>query len=122
MTLERVELSAYYFCCELGFLEYDLRDASQQCPGINIMGWWVPGALVVCRARGGLPVGFFFCSGVQFCLLLGLCLCFISLLCLDLCVLGDDELLSWGSFMPTKCLCVLIHIWVKGEVGAVGPV
>ena len=66
MTLERVELSAYYFCCELRFLEYDLRDASQQCPGINIMGWWVPGALVVCRAGGGLPVGVFFAPVFSF--------------------------------------------------------
>ena len=33
-------------------------------------------------------------------------------------VLGDDALISWGSFMQTKHLCVLIHIWTKGEVGA----
>ena len=31
----------------------------------------------------------FFCSGVRFCLLLGPCLCFVSFLCLGLCVLGD---------------------------------
>ena len=29
---------------------------------------------------------------------------------LDLYVLGDDALISWGSFMQTKYLCVLIHI------------
>ena len=48
--------------------------------------------------------------------------CFISLLYLDLYVLGDDALISKGSFMQTKYLCVLIHIWIKGEVGAVKPV
>ena len=52
----------------------------------------------------------FFCSGVQFNLLLSPYPCFISLLCLGLCVLGDDALISWGSFMQTKYLCVLIHI------------
>ena len=60
-----------------------------------------------------------FCSGIQFDLLLTPYLCFISLLYLDLYVLGDDALISQGSFMPTKYLCVLIHIWIKGEVGAV---
>ena len=49
-------------------------------------------------------------------------LCFISLLYLDLYVLGDDALISKGSFMQTKYLYVLIHIWIKGEVGAVKPV
>ena len=60
----------------------------------------------------------FFCSGIQFYLLLSPYLCFISFLFLDLYVLGDDALISWGSFMQTKYLCVLIHIWTKGEVGA----
>ena len=36
----------------------------------------------------------FFCSGIQFCLLLSPFLCFISLLYLDLYVLGDDVLIS----------------------------
>ena len=36
----------------------------------------------------------FFCSGIQFYLLLSLYLCFISLLYLDLYVLGDDALIS----------------------------
>ena len=53
---------------------------------------------------------FFFCSGIQFYLLLSPYLCFISLLYLDLYVLGDDALISLGSFMQTKYLCVLIHI------------
>ena len=36
----------------------------------------------------------FFCSGIQFYLLLSPYLCFISLLYLELCVLGDDALIS----------------------------
>ena len=64
----------------------------------------------------------FFCSGIQFYLLLSLYLCFVSFLYLDLYVLGDDALMGCGSFVRTKCLCVLIHIWVGGGVGAVEPV
>ena len=52
----------------------------------------------------------FFCSGIQFYLLLSPYLCFFSLLYLDLYVLGDDALISKGSYMQTKYLCVLIHI------------
>ena len=52
----------------------------------------------------------FFCSGIQFYLLLSPYLCFIFLLYLDLYVLGDDALISWGSFMQTKHVYVLIHI------------
>ena len=51
----------------------------------------------------------FFCSDVQFYLLLIPYLCFISLLYLDLYVLGDDTMISEGSLMQTKYLCVLIH-------------
>ena len=51
-----------------------------------------------------------FCSGIQFYLLLSPYICFISLLYLDLYVLGDDALISQGSVMQTKYLCVLIHI------------
>ena len=52
----------------------------------------------------------FFCSRIKFYLLLSAYLCFISLLYLDLYDLGDDTLISKGSFMQTKYLCVLIHI------------
>ena len=52
----------------------------------------------------------FFCSGIQFYLLSSPYLCFNSLLYLDLYVLGDDALISYGSFMQTKNLFVLIHI------------
>ena len=34
---------------------------------------------------------------------------------LDLYVLGADSLISQGSYMQTKHLCVLIHIRIKGE-------
>ena len=54
--------------------------------------------------------GVYLCSGVQFYLLLSPYLCFISFLYLDLYVLGDDALISWGSLMQTNHPCVLIHI------------
>ena len=37
-------------------------------------------------------------------------LCFVSFLCLGLCVQGDDALVGWGSFMQAGHLCVLMHI------------
>ena len=43
----------------------------------------------------------FFCSGIQFYLLLSPYLCFIALLILDLYVLGDDALINQGSSMQT---------------------
>ena len=46
----------------------------------------------------------------------------LSPCCILICVLGDDALVGWGSFVRTRYLCVLVHIWIKGEVGAVGPV
>ena len=59
------------------------------------------------------PTGFFvldfFCYVIQFYLLLSPYLCFISFLYLDLYVLEDDALISKGSCMQTKYLCVLIH-------------
>ena len=45
-----------------------------------------------------------------FSLLLSPYLCFISLLYLNLYVLGDDALISLGSYMQTTYMCVLIHI------------
>ena len=42
----------------------------------------------------------FFCSGIQFYLLFSPYLCFISLLYIDLYVLGDGALISSGSFKP----------------------
>ena len=61
----------------------------------------------------------FFCSGIQFYLLLSPYLSFFSFLYLDLYVLGDDALISQlGSYMRTKHICVLIHICTKGKVCA----
>ena len=54
----------------------------------------------------------FFCSGVLFNLLLSPYPCFVSLLYLDLYVLGDEALMGWGSFVRARCLCVLVRIWV----------
>ena len=51
--------------------------------------------------------------------LLSFYLCFITFLYIDLYVLGDNALLSKGSFMQTKHLCVLIHIRIKDEVGTI---
>ena len=61
------------------------------------------------RPTGVYLLDFFF-SGIQFNLLLSPYPCFISLFYLDLYVLGDDVLISYGSFMQTKYHCVLIHI------------
>ena len=54
----------------------------------------------------------FFCSSIQFYLLLSPYLRFISFLHLDLYVLDDDGLMNEGSFMQTKHLYVLILIWM----------
>ena len=70
-----------------------------------------------CQAHQGLPVGFLLLRYSVLCTVESLS-CFISFLYLDLHVLGDDAWISLGSFMQTKHLCVLIHIWTKGEVGA----
>ena len=56
------------------------------------VGWWGPDALAVCWAHRGLPVGFLLLQYSV--LLLSPYLCFISLLYLDLYVLGDDALIS----------------------------
>ena len=52
----------------------------------------------------------FYCSGIQFDLLMSPYLCFISFLYLDLYILGDDALISKSSFMQTNHLCVLIKV------------
>ena len=57
------------------------------------MRWQGPGALAVVRPIRVYLLDFF-CSGIQFYLLLSPYLCFISFLYLDLYVLGDDALIS----------------------------
>ena len=52
----------------------------------------MPGTLAVVRPIGVYLLDFF-CSSIQFYLLLSHYLCFISLLYLDLYVLGDDALI-----------------------------
>ena len=74
-----------------------------------LMRWWGPDDLAVCWAHRVYLLDFF-CSGIQFYLLLSPYLCFLSLLYLDLYVLGDDTLISKESIMQTKYLCVMIHI------------
>ena len=53
-------------------------------------------ALAVVRPTSVYLLGFL-CSRIQFYLLLSTYLCFISFLYLDLYVLGDDALISYGS-------------------------
>ena len=73
------------------------------------MRWLGPDALAVVRPTWVYLLDFF-CSGIQFNVLLSPYLCFISFLYLDLYVLEDNSWISKGSFMQTKRLCVLIHI------------
>ena len=54
-----------------------------------LMRWYGPGALAVVRTTGIYLLGLF-CSDIQFCVLLSPYLCFISFLCFDLYVFGDD--------------------------------
>ena len=54
----------------------------------------------------------FFCSGIQFYLLLSPYLCFISLLYLDLYVLGDDAFISWGL----SCKSNTYESWSTSEL------
>ena len=76
------------------------------CP---LMGWWGSGALAVVGPTRVCLLDIF-CSGVQFCLMLCPCLCFVSFLYLDLYVMGDGALVVWGSLVRAWHLCVLIHI------------
>ena len=60
-----------------------------------------------------------FCSGIQLYVLLSPYHGFVSFLCLDLYVLGVDALISWGSFVRARRLCVLVHIGIRGDVSTV---
>ena len=103
-------------CTFVWFLSLEILTA-RKCQGM----WLAPSKpnSIKCKTKQNKNNTFIWlCSGIQFYLLLSPYLCFISLLYLDLYVLRDDALISWGSFMQTKYLCVLIHIWIKGEVGA----
>ena len=52
----------------------------------------------------------FFCFGSSILFTVESLFLFYLHLYLDLYVLGDDALISLGSFMQTKHLCILIHI------------
>ena len=73
------------------------------------MRWLGPDALDVVRPTV-VYLLHFICSGIQFYVLSSPYICFISFLYLDLYVPGDDALISKGSLMQTKYLCVLIQI------------
>ena len=65
-------------------------------------------ALAVCRPSGVYLLNFF-CSGIQFDLLLSPYLCLTSLLYLDLYVLGDDALI--GVFHANQIsMCLDPHL------------
>ena len=96
-------------------LDFRLYDSSDLKTCL-LMSWLGPDALAVVRPSRVYLFNFF-SFGIQFYLLFSHYLCFISFY-LDLCVLGDDALISNGYFMQTKHLCVLIYISTKGEVGA----
>ena len=53
----------------------------------------------------------FFCYRIQIYLLLSPYLCFISLIYLDLYVLGDDALISWGSFKVKVKVKIILFLW-----------
>ena len=59
-----------------------------------LMSWKGPDVLAVFVGPNGDYLLDFFCSSIQFYLLLSRYLCFISLLYFDLYVLGDDALIS----------------------------
>ena len=69
-----------------------------------------PDALAVVRPTGVYLLDFFY-SGIQFYLLLSPYLCFISLLYLDLYVLGDDALIRLGVFHANQTsMCLDPHL------------
>ena len=60
---------------------------------------------------GGIYLLNFFCSGIQFYVLLSPYLCFISFLYLDLYVFGDDALISLGVFNANQTsMCLDPHL------------
>ena len=66
-------------------------------------------ALAVVRPTG-VYLFDFFCSGIQFYALISPMFALSPFLYLDLYVPGDNAWISYGSFMQTKHLCILIHI------------
>ena len=89
---------AFLFKWDAGGSDFRLYDGSDLKTYL-LMRWWGPDAVAVVR-HTGVYLFEFFCSGIQFCLLLSPYLCFLSFLYLDLYVLGDDALISYGSCKP----------------------
>ena len=87
------------------------------------MRWIGPDALAVVRPTCWISFWFSVLCTIEYLslpyLLLISLICFIYFLYLDLYVLGDNSWICLGSFMQTKHLCVLIHIYIKDEVSAV---
>ena len=73
------------------------------------MRWLGPDALAIVVPTG-IQLSDFICSDIPLYTMLSHYRCFISILYLDLYVLGEEALISKGSYMQTKHQCVLIHI------------
>ena len=73
------------------------------------MRWYRPDTLAVVRPTGVYLLDFF-CSSIQFYLLLSPYLCFISFLYFDLYVLGDDALISKGSYANQTSMYLDPHL------------
>ena len=71
-----------------------------------LMRWSRSDGLAVVRPTGVYLLDFF-CSGIQFYVLLGPFLCLVDLFISYLYVLGDNSWINYGSFVQTKHLCVL---------------
>ena len=82
---------AFLFFLHAGGSDFRLYDDSDL--KTLLMRWLGVDALAVFRPTG-VYLSDFFCSGIQFYLLLSPYLCFISFLNLDLYVLGDKALIS----------------------------
>ena len=83
-------------------LDFKLYDGSD-LKVYQLMRWLGSNALAVVRPTEVYLLDFFF-SSIQFYLPLSHYLCLIFFLYLDLYVLGDNALLSKGSFIQTKHL------------------
>ena len=89
-------LRGWQHCFPLWFWPVGQASGSVVVPTFGLVCWWDGGGLMLWLfvRLPGVYLLDFFCSSVWFYLLLGPCLCFVSLLYLDLYVLGDDALIS----------------------------
>ena len=77
-----------------------------------------PDALAVCQAHRGLPVGFLLLPYSVLFTVESLSLLYLLVISWFICFRRwcIDKL---GIFHSNQYLCILVHIWIKGEVGAV---